>query len=313
MLLASLALIERGAGGLNWFATLLLYMPQQIFAVPLGLLLILSACFRDRLSLAVNGAALLVIIFPLMGFNIPKEQDSLTDGWNLRVMTCNIHHSSMGIERIRRSVEKLNPDVLCLQEANSISEPEKTLSNIRQVMPGCYSAEHEELVILSRYPLSSTYACPMGADSGRAILKTTAGFGGRSITIFNTHLNVATGGRSLGNGRTPLSEYMRHSADIRRHQVKRLLELAEGTGGDVIITGDFNNPPRGLLYRRICTTFRDAYRSGGRGFGYTFRSDLPVMRIDYIFTTPRIRVSKCFVPRRQISDHRPVAADILVP
>jgi endonuclease/exonuclease/phosphatase (EEP) superfamily protein YafD len=79
------------------------------------------------------------------------------------------------------------------------------------------------------------------------------------------------------------------------------------------VAGDFNNPPRGVLYRRMSVQLSDSFRAAGGGFGYTFRSDFPAMRIDYIWCAPGVRVVRCRTVRSRASDHLPVIADIRLP
>lgn len=78
---------------------------------------------------------------------------------------------------------------------------------------------------------------------------------------------------------------------------------------NTIIAGDFNMPPRGVVYRRIAGQYRNAF-SAGNGFGYTYRSSLPVLRIDHIFLSPDLRPVRCRTIGTRVSDHRPVVAEV---
>jgi endonuclease/exonuclease/phosphatase family metal-dependent hydrolase len=58
------------------------------------------------------------------------------------------------------------------------------------------------------------------------------------------------------------------------------------------------------------SAFRDGFEEAGHGFGYTFPSRWPWMRIDRIFATSQFRFISFGVGRSQVSDHRPVYATL---
>ena len=56
--------------------------------------------------------------------------------------------------------------------------------------------------------------------------------------------------------------------------------------------------------------FNDAWELGNATSGYSFPSDNPVRRIDYILTTRDIFIKKSYLLNTTASDHLPVIADI---
>src|SRR6185437_11322246 len=64
-----LCVILRLMGDRWWFATLLLFGPRWIWAVPLALLMPVASA-RRRTALGPLAVALLLIVFPLMGFRV---------------------------------------------------------------------------------------------------------------------------------------------------------------------------------------------------------------------------------------------------
>jgi vancomycin resistance protein VanJ len=89
-----------------------------------------------------------------------------------------------------------------------------------------------------------------------------------------------------------------------------------------VILGDFNTVDQSSKYRQLKQAgFADAFREAGWGFGLTFPSradgwrrlpDFPLLRIDYIWVTGDIGVSRAWVGERTGSDHLPVQAELFI-
>lgn len=294
----------------HWLTVLITYMPQHLFCLPAVLLLAASLLKRDRRMLAANGAALAFFAFALLGFNIPLGAKPAASSLRVRVMSYNIHQGSRGMRNVANVVERHHPDILCLQEVNSWGEWGDPVSKLQQLMPGWHVARDGGLAVLSRHPITHSRVHYLGLGTGRAVFEAGVLVGGRRLTVLNTHFVVAAGAESLSRHRGTLRGYLRGTGATRLAQKTRLLDVAGSAQGPVVITGDFNTPPRGLTYRRITARFTDAFRAAGWGTGHTYRARLSVLRIDYVFTPPEVEVMKCWAPCETASDHRPVIADI---
>jgi vancomycin resistance protein VanJ len=89
-----------------------------------------------------------------------------------------------------------------------------------------------------------------------------------------------------------------------------------------VILGDFNTVDQSDKYHQLRQAgFTDAFREAGWGFGLTFPSraggwrnlpDFPLLRIDYIWVTGDIEVSRAWVGDRTGSDHLPVQAELFI-
>src|SRR5438270_13021569 len=100
-LLALLFAVTRGVAERSPIPTLLLYLPQLLYAAPLLPLFAWAAACRDRQALLANAIGVALVAGPFMGFCFPvhfpgREKPRAT----LRVMTFNIHIG-------RRSQEKV--------------------------------------------------------------------------------------------------------------------------------------------------------------------------------------------------------------
>ncbi|MHB0912240.1 MAG: endonuclease/exonuclease/phosphatase family protein [Armatimonadota bacterium] len=274
--LIALWIAENYIGERLHITTVLAYMPQHPFGIPAALLLLWSLAARRRSLILLNAAALAFFAIALMGFQV-----NLRGSGDFAVTTYNIHHGSGGIEAVARAILAERPDVVCLQETNGFP-----ISELQRRFPGWHIVNVQETAILAKRPFTCrAYAMP---DTGRVAL--AADFG--EITVLNVHVMPGS---------------IRARRGTRVEQVRRIGEILDALPGPVVLTGDFNTPPRGRLYRRLARRMDDAWTRGGLGFGYTYRSDLPVLRIDHIFVSGA-RVVSCRVARSGASDHRPVTA-----
>jgi endonuclease/exonuclease/phosphatase (EEP) superfamily protein YafD len=69
---------------------------------------------------------------------------------------------------------------------------------------------------------------------------------------------------------------------LRAEQAKVIANYISDSPYMVIVMGDFNDTPQSYAYRKIRRGNTDAFRKAGRGFGNTYRGELPSFRIDYI-------------------------------
>jgi len=317
VMLLLLCLAETFIAERHWLTVLLLYVPQHWIGIP-GVLLTSWSLFRkQRRLLLLNGLGLLFFLVYFMGFNVPLRAGSTPSAARLRVMTYNINYGSRGAAQIVKTVRAAQPDVLCLQETREYRQWDDPVPELQRLLPGWHMARGAEVTTFSRYPIIDQQSHAMPRGTGRVILETHIDRAGQRFAVFNVHMSTAAGAVNRSEARLRrrlgLPIYVSATADIRRRQTQLLLSITHGVVTPHVVVGDFNNPPRGLVYRALTGRFQDAFRAAGWGWGYTFRSDLPVMRIDYIFLGPRVRATRTFVPTANASDHRPLVADITLP
>jgi len=120
-------------------------------------------------------------------------------------------------------------------------------------------------------------------------------------------------------------------ADLESRQAaaESLAAYAAAQPGPLIAAGDLNATPLNDPYRVIARVLTDAWDAQGRGLGHTFPGALspgssrPVLagvpvpmwlvRIDYIFYSAHFRaINAGFGPWDQVSDHRPIVADLVM-
>lgn len=313
LFLVALCIVEAVIAERHWLAMLVTYAPQQVFLAPLAALLVASLLARDRRALALNALAGVLSLTLLLGFRVPLRMASRASGPTVRVMTCNIHHGSHGAVRIAEAIRRLEPDVVCLQEANALKPWKDPKPELLRSLRGWHSTTvSDRQVVLSRHPITSQRAHWFPCTNLREVTHAVISVDGLRLNVLNAHFITSESGRSLSQSRGAVRAYVKEAASARSRQYAGLTAIAGGLEGPLVIAGDFNTPPRGRLYRRFCRRFTDSFRAAGFGFGYTFRSDVPVERIDHIFVGEGLSVISCRASRVSMSDHRPVVADLAV-
>jgi len=318
-LLIALYIIESRTAERHWLGTLITYAPQHFYCLPSLILLAWAGFRKNGRAMAINLAALAFFGTALLGFCVPwrAEIDGLggphAQRKHIRVMTYNIHHSQNGGILVADEIRKAKPDVVFLQEANALLDWSSAVSEFLHSDPSWRLIDYGELAILSRYPIKEHAISQMEWTTGRIIVKAVLDVEGRSVTVIDVHLNS-----SLRSGLTDfrgvsLADRLNAASRTRLVQLDALLNVTRRIPGPLIVAGDFNTPPRGELYRRMSARLTDAFGYAGWGVGYTFRSDVPAMRIDYVFLGNGVRAERCWAPHTQVSDHLPLVADVELP
>jgi endonuclease/exonuclease/phosphatase family metal-dependent hydrolase len=79
----------------------------------------------------------------------------------------------------------------------------------------------------------------------------------------------------------------------------------------VVLSGDLNEQVGGDAIDTLTGAYDDAWAIAGDGDGFTFPSDLPDRRIDYVLLgAPWATPTDAWVPVSTASDHRPIVVDV---
>lgn len=301
------------------------YAPQQLWIIPTLCLLVACLWKRRAKWLAFNALTTLLFAVFFLGFNIPfgrwMQQSPAASSTRLRVMTFNIMGGLNGVDQVAQVVRAQKPDVLCLQETmglttgkpGALQQQADPIPALRTLLPSSwFMARTHEVTTFSRFPIVSQTVHEMPLATGRAILETRLDVRGKQFTVFNTHINIVPLNAPTRRRENALPRVLRFGGSFltRQAQIDILLAATRQAQTPFIICGDFNTPPRGIAYRTLSSQLTDSFRAVGWGSGLSFRSDLPLMRIDYIWLNDGVRVLDCHVPNVRASDHRPYVADL---
>lgn len=300
-----------------WWMVALLYVPRPIVGLPLLVLVPLTLLSSRRWWLAVDGAATLVLLFPLMGLELahPRAGEAQT----LRLISFNVWYGRRGVDAVVDALKGLQPDVVVLQALS-----DRVRQGVGAAFPGWHEHATSEFMIASRFPILDVVETPplpsdIPAASIRYTLETPLG----PIDVLNVHAFSPRDAfeRVRGPGLHSAVRYgmppdaiaaMKRNAEIRASQVRALGAAAAQCAHRVVIAGDTNLPTLDPLLDEYLHGYRDGFAQAGIGFGYTFPTHrlVPWLRLDRVLTGPGLRVVRFRVGDGGASDHAPVSADI---
>lgn len=298
---AVLAWVSQRWPGESWWPTaLLVYAPQAAWA---GLALIAAlavAWGRDLLTVALGGSAIVVVIAGLTGMQValPARPGG---GSRAIVATWNVQNEHQRAASFRAALEGVGADVVFLQEATDRSWQASASGWEGRRGEALWTAVRGEILDAGLVALEGSW---------RPAYETRFDLGGRRVAVLNVHLTVASEGESLFRSPDGSRAYLGRTTRARRRQLTDIAAWAASQTDPYIIAGDFNTPPHTSSFRPLNPLAADAFAQRGMGFGYTYRSDLPLWRIDQIRVSPDWRVLQCGMFGGRLSDHKGVWAEL---
>ncbi|MGJ3239518.1 MAG: endonuclease/exonuclease/phosphatase family protein [Anaerolineae bacterium] len=282
---------------LNTFAHLL-WMPALLIA-PLCLFL------RQWRLLAMTLPAVIAFLF-IWGDMLlpPRTLPNDTDGVALRVLSYNLHANNRDVNAYTELIRTANADIVALQEVSdhhviALESVFATTYPYRAFHPGGTRGQG----IMSRYPiLNDDYwryeflRSALGHQRVELALTDE-----QRIVVYNVHPSHPGMQGDLFN------------PDYRSQEIADLRARITRESLPVLWAGDFNMSDFSDDYRAVRAVFRDAFRDGGWGMGWTFpnvTSYSTLLRLDYIFYSRHFRADHAQVmPTLTGSDHRALYAD----
>ena len=294
-----------------WYFTIfgLLFIPLGVLAV----VFFLWAIHRRSRMTALLLVALLPAVF-LIGkyyqFKAPEVEREPT----LKIVSYNVGlfaHGNMGDKRlvladsIAAYLRRTDADIICLQEF---------------YLPNTYvltgAKGHAGNVTLSRRPVLYKGKIDFEKSTNLA-LHTDIQLDSTVLRFYNCHFesyNISLSGlvKSIGHREENVMEdtghKMRRSITQRPKQVEEVIKDIDACPVRSVVLGDFNDNPLSYTVHRLLRGRQDAFVQAGKGFGATFRTFWPLLRIDYILCPRDLRAVSYEVPKVKYSDHYPVIA-----
>ena len=321
-----------------WFISLI-----GIFFIPLSILnlfLLLWAFKRRSKSFMIPLLALLPAFFFAGRYvRFDSEDDRIArmshTGNTLKMVSYNVGRFALDAgefssrsdcaDSVFAFILEQDPDIICLQEFHMADA-----DNIRSLLKkrlGDYHAEYYMFptsrgafgnVTLSRLPVKDKGVLKFDGSTNLAIY-TDYDYKGRKFRVYNCHFesyNISMSGllkEMISKDSKVFSETgnkMKLSITRRPKQVDRVFSDIEDCPVDAFVCGDFNDNPMSYTYYRMTRGRKDAFVEAGDGFGATYASLWPVLRIDYILFPEKFKAVSHEIPRVPYSDHYPVITAI---
>ncbi len=292
---------ERG-----WLASLITYLPQVVFLIPGALLLIPAFARRDRRSGRIVGLGMTVALILLMRPVVPLARFTQHAGAGrerVRVMQYNVEKWASGSGKIADAIISLNPDVVCLEEADDYFYTEPGASHLMMLLPNYHWVHAGEVLVGSKFPILSTRVYHIQPDEKpRATPEVEVELpGGGPLKIFATHLMPV-----LWQG----PDSWRTIDRQRLTECRNLATTLNDAGEPWILCGDLNMPAAGVAYRTLAKSGKSALDEAGSGFGYTLTTTIPTERVDHVIVDRQITVDRAIIGNLRLSDHLPIIVDL---
>lgn len=219
------------------------------------------------------------------------------------------------------------PDVICAQEVNFIVD-EALLKSFGYEY--YHRLEERGAVILSKYPMIKKGNVDFGKKLNSCLwadILVPVGDGQDTIRIYSTHFESNRlseesyeflakegyeGAEAIAGIRDLITKYPKY-ASMRGDQAHMVKSHIKKSPHPVILAGDFNDPPMSYTYEIFKDDLCDSFVEKGRGWGTTWIGAIPMLRIDFIFSSPELKVVDFQCLRSNLSDHYPVKASYQIP
>lgn len=188
-----------------------------------------------------------------------------------------------------------SPDILLLQESPS----EEALGQLLEVHPG-YDYQHGvDTSILVRGTITQTFNTPVYFQRVQATVDDI------EYAIISLRLRTSTPRLDLWN-----PACWRDQTEVRDKQRAQLLAIADALpkNGPLIIGGDFNVPQGDGIFDSLKPELHESFAQAGRGWGNTIIADIPLLRIDQIWTNKALECIDARAKFTPHSDHRMMSA-----
>ncbi len=224
---------------------------------------------------------------------------------SIRVVTFNCHSG----RNLDLHLAPYLPDIIFLQEIRSGYHAKKLVEKLFNGQGDYRHYARRSCAVIVRGKIAHYLEVP----GTRCQLVTARLHNGVEVQLMNVHLSPATTNLRLWRRDCWRAHY--HNRLRRRTELAyQLAVLKQKTPAfrlPTIIAGDFNAPANDASYDLFGGNFVDTFASVGSGWGNSYPSTFPIVRIDHIFSTTDLIPERCAAITIPGSDHRMIVADIL--
>lgn len=261
---------------------------------------------------------------------------------DLRVLTYNVHNFSAYGERISKEslqqfytlLRLVAPDVVCFQEFYTRAEGDfDTIDSLKSILktpyvyfePTTRSGKNASgLAIFSKYPIENSGLIVFKKARGNSSIYTDLNVEGKSLRIYNVHLQSISFDREDYDYIDHLGVDMESAKIAPTKRILRMLKIAfQKRSAQVkvmkshmdkctipfVVAGDFNDTPASYAVQQLTDSLNNAFEKKGWGLGKTYNGKFPNFQIDYIASTQELEVQNYKIIKEKLSDHFPVRVD----
>ena len=296
--------------------------PSWLLLPALLLALILYLVQKKTLS------SILVIVytvyFLLMGdisfASLFSNEKAASNDKQLSVLTLNVRYYSYGMDNIFNFLDSLDADVVLLSENTLPADSIQLLSNLDDKYT-VFTGKKYETAVLSKFPVVfakevefPTYQASLSGSNEIDSLDKNPhrSFSHLRVIVEDKEIDVISvrfiAGRPKTHKLKDQLEWGRYLIEQQKKEVDFFVDYVEALDRPVIFGGDLNVPPNAKVMKPLYDIAKDVAREEKFIPSPTFRTEFPVMRLDYLFTMNGIKTLTYSKLDAVVSDHFPVYA-----
>ncbi|TFJ92488.1 metal-dependent hydrolase [Lentibacillus salicampi] len=270
----------------------------------------------------------MVILFAVLPVTVAgkaQEDNQPANELTVRLATYNMHtgigtDGSYNLDRLAETIRESGSDIIGLQEVDVNWSSRSQFENQVEILTDTLNMDYffapiynldppaageprrqYGIAVLSKYPIlhaENREIARLSTQDADPVPKPAPGFleaqihvDGEEVWFYVTHLDY------------------RSDPTVRELQVDDMRDITSSHSNS-ILTGDMNATPDSPELAPLFEQFEDTWALTNEDPGYTFPSDSPDKRIDYVLTTPGMEVQSASVISSMASDHLPVTADV---
>ena len=243
---------------------------------------------------------------------------------SITVLSINVKYYEFGFDKIMSFIDSVSADVVFLCE-NTLDRDTLVNSEILRGEYDVFTGKKYETAILSRYPFqfAEEIALPthQASLSGGNIIDSLVNnpkrsfvhakimFDNRPVSLISIRLLA---GRPMTKRLKDQIEWGKYLAEKQIEEVNFFTTYLKNIREPVIFGGDLNAPPNSRIISELNKYAKDAALEVAFYPTATFRRELPVLRLDYLYSTEGLNAVKYCKLKDKISDHYPIYAEFVL-
>jgi len=318
---------------------------------PIGLIIMICWCFISLLFYRKYSWIFFLVllagyqnIIAIFGFKRGNHFEQAKSKNSIRILSWNVNNFLSGskehadeINEMLDFMKKSNADIICFQDYSSIptKEADASTENIKLItgLPYSFFSEADKnygVIIFSKWPFLKQTGIPfLNANSLESLQWVDIQMPNQVLRVYNTHLlsmnmhvelmednkysrlKFVQYDTAIFNHRDKLSR-MAYFDKMHTKQAELIKKSLDSCNQPFIFTADMNSVPSSYVYHHIRAGLKDAFLENGWGFGRTYDSLSPTLRIDVLLTSKSIKTIQYQSPHLHLSDHYPIITDIQI-
>jgi len=297
---------------------------MPILLLPSLLIFVISVKSKNYKTIVWSAFITIFLLnkFGVYFFYIDKKYQN-TNNNSISILTHNTAQHLSKWESINMLINKYNPNIIFLQELEK-NKVKKYWNKLLKKYP--YQTSFFDgnktigMGILSKYPIIKIENFKLVQESLVFQQKVEIKINNKIFSLYNIHLTFPW----IKKIKDPLFSkipWLFYDEEIRHKEIEVLVKRIKNDKNLIIMSGDFNFTDRSIDYQKISNLLNDNYRKVGYGMGYTWPINrtpsvninpaIPIIRIDYVFTSKRLQVCSGKVLMKTGSDHKPLLIKVL--